>query len=88
MKCLLLDHPGPPESLRLGSAESPLPGPGDVRVTVKAVGLNPADYKFLVRGVGSWSYPHIPGLDVAGALVMLCCITAISDALEASLSRL
>jgi len=29
------------------------------------VGLNPADYKFLLRGVGSWSYPHIPGLDVA-----------------------
>ena len=68
MKCLLLDHPGPPESLRLGSAESPLPGPGDVRVTVKAVGLNPADYKFLVRGIGSWSYPHIPGLDGAGVI--------------------
>lgn len=68
MKCLLLDHPGPPESLRLGSAESPQPGPGDVRVTVQAVGLNPADYKFMARGVGSWTYPHIPGLDVAGVI--------------------
>jgi NADPH:quinone reductase-like Zn-dependent oxidoreductase len=68
MKALLLDSPGTPDSLRLGETDLPIPGPGEVRVKVHAVGLNPADYKFMARGIGAWTYPHIPGLDVAGVI--------------------
>lgn len=68
MKALLLDAPGPPETLRLGDVAIPKPGPGEVRVQVQAAGLNPADYKMMANGVGSWHYPYIPGLDVAGVI--------------------
>ena len=39
-----------------------------MRVQVQAAGLNPADYKMMANGVGSWHYPIIPGLDVAGVI--------------------
>ena len=68
MRALLLDAPGAPETLRLGKVGIPQPGPGEVRVKVQAAGLNPVDYKMMAGGVGSWHYPHIPGLDVAGVI--------------------
>lgn len=68
MKALLLDSPGAPQALRLGEVAIPHPGPGEVRVKVQAVGLNPADYKLMATGVSSWRYPFIPGLDVAGVI--------------------
>ena len=68
MKALLLDAPGAPETLRLGDVAIPKPGPGEVRIQVQAAGLNPADYKMMANGVGSWPYPFIPGLDVAGVI--------------------
>jgi NADPH:quinone reductase-like Zn-dependent oxidoreductase len=68
MKALLLDAPGAPETLRLGDVAIPKPGPGEVRIQVQAAGLNPADYKMMANGVGSWPYPFIPRLDVAGVI--------------------
>lgn len=68
MKALLLAAPGAPETLRLGDLAIPKPGPGEVRVQVKAASLNPADCKMMANGVGSWPYPYIPGLDVAGVI--------------------
>lgn len=68
MKALLLDSPGIPERLRIGDSAMPEPGAGEVRVRVLAAGLNPADYKVMARGIGSWSYPFIPGMDVAGVI--------------------
>ena len=68
MKALLLDAPGAPGTLRVGEVAVPQPGPGEVRVQVQAAGLNPVDYKMMAGGVGSWHYPFIPGLDVAGVI--------------------
>lgn len=68
MKALLLDRPGGPSTLRLAEVPRPLPAAGEVRVKVHAVGLNPADYKFIERGFPEWRYPFIPGLDVAGTI--------------------
>ncbi|HEY9873901.1 MAG TPA: zinc-binding dehydrogenase [Candidatus Obscuribacterales bacterium] len=68
MKALVLDQPGSPETLHIAQMPDPLPGEGEVRVNVHAVGLNPADYKFAQRGFRSWRYPFIPGLDVAGTI--------------------
>lgn len=68
MRALLLDRPGPPSSLRVGEAAWPVPGEGEVLVRVEAVGLNPVDYQLAAGGHPLWTYPHIPGLDVAGVV--------------------
>lgn len=68
MKALVLDRPGTPESLYTSDVEQPKPGPGEVRVKVHAVGLNPVDYKLAASGFPGWDYPMILGLDVAGVI--------------------
>jgi NADPH:quinone reductase len=68
MKALVLDRPGTPDTLHLAEMPQPQPGEGEVRVKVHAVGLNPADYKFALRGFRTWKYPFILGLDVAGTI--------------------
>ena len=75
MRAWLLDHPGPPGSLRLAEVDSPwrtpvvLRRPVEVLVQVEAVGLNPADSRAAARGNPAWRYPHVLGLDVAGRVV-------------------
>jgi NADPH:quinone reductase-like Zn-dependent oxidoreductase len=60
---------GGPEVLRLKEIEEPHAGPGEVRVKVRAAGVNPADVK-IRRGwfevVRATTFPAIPGLEVAG----------------------
>jgi len=68
MRALLLDRPGPPSALRVGTAARPTPGVGEVLVRVEAVGLNPVDYQLAAGGHPQWAYPHIPGLDIAGVV--------------------
>jgi NADPH2:quinone reductase len=66
MKALVLDKPGTPESIYPMDVEKPQPKPGEVRVRVHAVGLNPWDYKLAASGFPGWRYPVILGFDVAG----------------------
>jgi len=68
MKALVLLQPGSPDTLQIKEVPIPEPLKGEVRVKVYAVGLNPADYKFMQRGFATWQYPFIPGLDVAGTI--------------------
>ncbi len=68
MKAVLLDKPGKPSSLYTGAITRPEPGPGEVRVRVHAVSLNPVDYKLAVGGHPAWTYPFVLGLDVAGTI--------------------
>ncbi|NET00371.1 MAG: zinc-binding dehydrogenase [Sphaerospermopsis sp. SIO1G2] len=68
MKALILEQPGTPDTLRLAEMPQPQPGEGEVRIQVNAVGLNPADYKFMETGFPQWKYPFIPGMDVAGTI--------------------
>eukprot|EP01102_Stenamoeba_stenopodia_P000302 TRINITY_DN10280_c0_g1_i1.p1 TRINITY_DN10280_c0_g1~~TRINITY_DN10280_c0_g1_i1.p1 ORF type:complete len:346 (-),score=67.34 TRINITY_DN10280_c0_g1_i1:66-1103(-) len=72
MKAVVLEKPGDvPDSLRVvNDRPIPQPGPGEVRVNVKAAGLNPVDYKIASRGVPKWegNYPIVLGLDVAGTI--------------------
>ena len=51
-----------------GDAPEPSPAQGDIRVAIHAVGLNPVDYKIARMGHPDWRFPHILGLDVAGAV--------------------
>ncbi len=68
MKALVLDKPGTPETLYVKEMPEPQPQEGEVLVKVMAAGLNPADYKLMRRGISTWQYPHILGLDVAGII--------------------
>ncbi|MCG6878993.1 MAG: zinc-binding dehydrogenase [Deltaproteobacteria bacterium] len=68
MKALVLDKPGKLNTLRIADVPMPEPGPGEVRLKVNAVGLNPVDYKVAASGVPGWEYPFILGLDVAGTV--------------------
>jgi NADPH:quinone reductase-like Zn-dependent oxidoreductase len=75
MRAWLLDHPGPPGSLRLADVDSPWRAPVtdrrdvEVLVRVEAVGLNPVDFKTAATGNPAWRYPHVLGLDVAGRVM-------------------
>ncbi len=68
MKAWLLHQPGWWRELTLGEIPAPEPGPGEIRVAVHAVGLNPVDYKIAVTGLPYWQYPFVLGLDVAGVI--------------------
>ena len=68
MRALILNRPGPVDTLRVDSLPDPQPGDGEIRVRVAAVGLNPVDYKLAGRGNPAWRFPHILGLDVVGTV--------------------
>jgi NADPH:quinone reductase-like Zn-dependent oxidoreductase len=60
---------GPPEVLKYGEAADPEPQPGQVRIKVRAVGVNFAD---ILARLGLYPYapkpPFIPGLEVSGEI--------------------
>ena len=66
MKAVQYVEHGGPEVLRVVDVEEPHAGPGQVRIGVKAVGVNPVDWK-LRQGLLPSPLPRIPGSDVAGA---------------------
>jgi len=71
MKALLLDKGAQYHDLRIGATDTPEPAAGEILVRVKAVGMNPVDYKLTKAGFPTWHFPHILGLDVAGVVEKL-----------------
>ncbi|XID96244.1 NADP-dependent oxidoreductase [Paenibacillaceae bacterium WGS1546] len=69
MKAAAVSAYGPPEALQVVETEAPVPGPGEVRVRVKAAGVQPADLA-VRRGWAppgaSLRLPQIPGNEFAG----------------------
>jgi NADPH:quinone reductase-like Zn-dependent oxidoreductase len=61
------ENGGPVDVLRLEDAEVPQPGPGQVRVAVRACGLTPADWA-LCGGLFGGDLPRGIGLEVAGTV--------------------
>ncbi|WP_030240287.1 NADP-dependent oxidoreductase [Streptomyces sp. NRRL S-350] len=62
---------GAPEVLRPTEVALPEPGPGQVRIKVKAASVNPLDLKIrsgLMAKVAPARFPVIPGLDAAGVV--------------------
>src|ERR1700722_10154129 len=71
MKAMRFDRLGPPEVLQLADVDEPHPGPGQIRIQVRAAGVNPVDWK--IRGGSSRravpiALPSIPGLEAAGVV--------------------
>jgi len=69
MRAVLCRRHGPPESLEVGAAAVPQPGPGQVRIRVAACGINFPDL-LLVAGTyqDKPPLPFIPGGEVAGVI--------------------
>ena len=62
---------GGPEVLELVEREDPTPGPGQVRLAVRAAAVNPLDWKLRGGGMASGDAPdgpRVPGFDVAGVV--------------------
>ena len=67
MKAVVISDFGGPDQLRVTDAEDPVAGPGQVRVRVRAAGVNPVDA--FNRADGSWARLTVPcvlGYDIAG----------------------
>lgn len=74
MKALFYRQYGGSDVLEYGELDRPAPGPGQVLVKVAATSFNPVDAG--IRGgylaqVYDVSFPHIPGVDVAGTIAEL-----------------
>jgi NADPH:quinone reductase-like Zn-dependent oxidoreductase len=62
---------GGPEVLEIVEREDPQPGPGQVRLAVRAASVNPIDWKLRSGGMSSTEAPERPvigGVDVAGTI--------------------
>ncbi|GAA1630304.1 NADP-dependent oxidoreductase [Kribbella alba] len=71
MQAIVFEEFGGPEVLQTREIEEPHAGPGEVRVTVRAAGVNPVDFKIRrgwVQAVMPTTFPAIPGLEVAGVV--------------------
>jgi len=74
MKAVRYHEYGGSDVLRYEEAPRPVPGPGQVLVKVAATSFNPVDAG--IRGgylaeVYQVSFPHVPGVDVAGTIAEL-----------------
>lgn len=71
MKAMILNEYGGPEQLRLAEVPDPKYGPSEVRIRVKAAGVNPVDWKLATGGLDplmNVDFPLISGWDVAGVV--------------------
>ncbi|WP_030983180.1 NADP-dependent oxidoreductase [Streptomyces sp. NRRL S-1813] len=70
-KAITFSEYGAPEVLRLSEVIPPTPGPGQVRIKVRAASVNPLDMKIrsgLMARMVPADFPVIPGLDAAGVV--------------------
>ncbi|MEU7937661.1 NADP-dependent oxidoreductase [Microbispora bryophytorum] len=68
-RAVMFSEYGEAEVLRVAECEVPDPGPGQVRIAVRAAGVNPIDWKVrsgAMAAVMPVRFPAVPGVDVAG----------------------
>lgn len=71
MRAVVFEEFGGPEVLQAKDVKEPQAGPGEVRVAVKAAGVNPMDFKIRsgwAQGMIDTTFPAVPGLEVAGVV--------------------
>ncbi|GAA0948232.1 NADP-dependent oxidoreductase [Kribbella koreensis] len=71
MRAVVFEEFGGPEVLQVKDAKEPQAGQGEVRVAVKAAGVNPMDFKVRYGWFDSFmptTFPAIPGAEVAGVV--------------------
>src|ERR1700753_217460 len=67
MKAVRFSQFGGPEVLEIVELPDPHPGPGQVRVAVRAAGVNPSDWKKR-RGLMDPELPQVMGYEAAGVV--------------------
>jgi NADPH:quinone reductase-like Zn-dependent oxidoreductase len=71
MEAIVFTSFGGPEVLRLAQVEVPQPGPGQVRLRVRAAGVNQLDHKIrsgAAQQMFPTTFPATPGLEAAGVV--------------------
>ncbi|MGI8904876.1 MAG: NADPH:quinone reductase [Candidatus Sumerlaeaceae bacterium] len=66
MKAIRVHQTGAPEVLKLEEVPDPHPGPGEVLVRARAIGVNPVDTYIRAGNYGAVKTPYTPGKDAAG----------------------
>ncbi|HTT29663.1 MAG TPA: NADP-dependent oxidoreductase [Solirubrobacteraceae bacterium] len=66
MRAVVITKPGDLDVLEVEDRPARKPGPGEVRIAVKAAAVNPTDIGLRQRGGGDLPAPWIPGMDAAG----------------------
>ncbi|MVV50057.1 zinc-binding alcohol dehydrogenase family protein [Pseudomonas sp. PB120] len=69
MKALQFDKTGDLSALRYVEVPTPVAGPDEVLVQIKAAGLNPSDVKNVLGRFPYTTLPRIPGRDFAGVVI-------------------
>lgn len=69
MRAIVLDRHGGPEVLRMCTVPDPVPGAGEVRVRVEAIGVNYAEV-LSRKGLYGWApaIPYTPGMEATGTI--------------------
>ncbi|MEU0093968.1 NADP-dependent oxidoreductase [Kribbella sp. NPDC006257] len=70
MQAVVYEEFGGPEVLHTLEVDEPQVGPGDVRIAVRAAGVNPMDYKLRYGWFNAEAavFPVVPGIEVAGVV--------------------
>jgi NADPH:quinone reductase-like Zn-dependent oxidoreductase len=68
MKAVVLDAPGPPESLQIRDVPIPTPGRGEVLIKVAAFGLNRSELHTRLGLAEGVIFPRILGIEAAGTV--------------------
>jgi NADPH2:quinone reductase len=68
MKAIRIHNFGDPEVMKLETVPDPAPGPGQVLVAARAIGVNPVDTYIRAGKYGSRQFPFTPGSDLAGVV--------------------
>lgn len=68
MRAVRYDENGGPEVLHVAEVAEPHAGPGQVRIAVRAVGVNPVDGKLRSGQYGRGNVPAVTGIDAAGVV--------------------
>jgi NADPH:quinone reductase len=63
-----ITQPGGPEVVRVVERQVREPGPGEVRLRVRAAAVNPTDIGLRERGAEGLPPPWVPGMDAAGVV--------------------
>jgi NADPH:quinone reductase len=68
MRAVGITGPGGPEVLQVIDREVREPGPGEVRIAVRAAAVNPTDIGLRIMGGGNLPPPWTPGMDASGTI--------------------
>jgi NADPH2:quinone reductase len=68
MRAIRVHEFGEPKVLKLEGVPEPKPGPGQVLVRVKAIGINPVETYIRAGKYGPRQFPYTPGTDTGGVI--------------------